>query len=352
MIRNMRSISRRAQVVTIGFLFAFCQYSAAVRLIDLVDIEGVRSNQLVGYGLVVGLQGTGDRQPRFTGQSMTNMLRQFGVQLSPGQPPRVKNVAAVSISALQDTFARPGQRLDVQVSSIGDAKSLRGGMLLASPLRGMDDRVYAVAQGSVVIGGISAEGASGSRVSINTTTVGRIPGGAVIERSVLPDLASGGDVRLNLKSNSLSQSRSIVRSINTLFGSDTAVGIDGSQVLVKTPETPDKRVTFLSMLEGLEVDVGVKRARILIDARTGTVVIGANVRVRAVAVSSGTTTVKVYEQPMVSQPDPFSLGETLTVDRSTVEIKQKEGGVFLMPEAPTLEALVTKHTQHLSLIHI
>lgn len=314
----------------------------AVRLVDLVEIEGVRHNQLIGYGLVVGLQGTGDqtRQTVFTSQSMLNMLRQFGIQLPAGTDPRVKNVAAVTISAELPTFARPGTALDVVVSSIGDAKSLRGGVLLASPLRGIDGAVYAVAQGSVIVGGVSAEGATGSQVSINTTTVGRIPGGATIEQAVIPEAEIPGVVHLNLREQNYSQSRMLVKAINEHFGENIAAGVDGSQIEVTLPAGRNNQVTFLSMLESLDVPHGVNPARVVINARTGTVVIGEDVRIRPVAVSNGSTTVKVMERPSVIQPNPFSLGVTATEQDSTLDITQKTGGMFIVPASTSLSDIV------------
>ena len=323
-------------------LMLVVSHARAVRLVDLVEIEGVRHNQLVGYGLVVGLQGTGDqtRQTVFTSQSMINMLRQFGIQLPAGSDPRVKNVAAVSISADMPTFARSGTRLDVVVSSIGDAKSLRGGVLLASPLRGIDGTVYAMAQGSVIVGGVSAEGATGSQVSINTTTVGRIPGGATIEQAVIPAAVSSGVVRLNLREQNYSQSRMLVKAINEHFGGSIAAGVDGSQIEVTMPAGRNNQVTFLSMLESLDVPQGVIPARVVINARTGTVVIGEDVRIRPVAVSNGSTTVKVMERPSVIQPNPFSLGTTATEQDSTVDITQKAGGMFIVPASTSLSDIV------------
>jgi len=323
-------------------LLLLASQARAVRLVDLVEIEGVRYNQLIGYGLVVGLQGTGDqtRQTIFTSQSMLNMLRQFGIQLPAGTDPRVKNVAAVTISADLPTFARPGTRLDVVVSSIGDAKSLRGGVLLASPMRGIDGTVYAMAQGSVIVGGVSAEGATGTQVSINTTTVGRIPGGAIIEQAVIPTAVSSGVVRLNLHEQNYSQSRMLVKTINEHFGADIASGVDGSQIEVTMPAGRNDQVTFLSMLESLDVPHGVTPARVVINARTGTIVIGEDVRIRPVAVSNGSTTVKVMERPSVIQPNPFSLGATAIEQDTTVDITQKTGGMFIVPRSTSLADIV------------
>ena len=327
-----------------AFMFIlFSLPAAAVRLVDLVNFEGVRQNQLVGYGLVVGLQGTGDqtRQTRFTSQSMTNMLRQFGIQLPPGADPRMKNVAAVSISATLPTFARTGQTMDVVVSSIGDAKSLRGGVLLASPLKGIDGQVYALAQGSVIVGGVSAEGVTGSKINVNTATVGRIPQGAIIERAVVPMQATSGVIRLNLREQSYSQSRKVVKAINEHFGDNTAHGIDGTQIEVTTPLNTDQMVTFMAMLESIDVPLGVTPARVVINALTGTIVIGSEVRVRPVAVSHGATTVKVLEKPEVIQPNPFSYGGTQTQQNTQISIHETAGGMFMVPATTSLEDIVS-----------
>ena len=334
-------MSKRLPLWLLGLLL-LAGHARAVRLVDLVEIEGVRHNQLIGYGLVVGLQGTGDqtRQTIFTSQSMVNMLRQFGIQLPAGTDPRVKNVAAVTISADLPTFARPGTRLDVVVSSIGDAKSLRGGVLLASPLRGIDGEVYAVAQGSVIVGGVSAQGATGTQVSINTTTVGRIPGAAIVEQAIIPATVSSGVVRLNLHEQNYSQSRMLVKAINEHFGTNIASGVDGSQIEVTMPAGRNDQVTFLSMLESLDVPQGVVPARVVINARTGTIVVGEDVRIRPVAVSNGSTTVKVMERPSVIQPNPFSLGATATEQDTTVDITQKTGGMFIVPGSTSLADIV------------
>ncbi len=314
--------------------------SSATMLLDLVDIEGIRENQLIGYGLVVGLQGTGDqtRQTRFTSQSIVNMLRQFGVQLPDNVEPRLKNVAAVTVSASLPTYVRPGQKLDVTVLSLGDAKSLRGGSLLATPLKGVDGHVYAVAQGTLYVGGVSAEGASGSRVSVNVSTVGRIPSGATVERSVVPFLQNATTMTLNLHDTSYRQARNIVKGINELFGQGTATAVDGRQVLVEVPLNPDQRVAFMSVLEELDIETGPQIAKVIFNARTGTIVIGQNVRVRPVSITQGSLVVTVSEKPQVSQPGPFSVGGTTKVTpRSDVSVSESRKALTMIPEAVSLE---------------
>ncbi|MCL6269555.1 flagellar basal body P-ring protein FlgI [Sansalvadorimonas sp. 2012CJ34-2] len=316
----------------------------ASRLLDLVDVEGVRDNQLIGYGLVVGLQGTGDqtRQTRFTAQSIVNMLRQFGVQMPENVEPRLKNTAAVTVSASLPTYARPGQKIDVTVLSMGDAKSLRGGSLLATPLKGVDGRVYAVAQGTLFVGGVSAEGASGSRVSVNVSTVGRIPGGGIVERGVLPALQNKTTVTLNLHETSYRQARSIVKSINELFGHGTASAVDGRQVEVEVPLNSDQRVAFMSALEGLDIETGEEAARVVFNARTGTIVIGQNVKVKPVSISHGSLVVTVSEKPQVSQPGPFARrGTTQVTPRSDVSVSESKKALTMLPEAVSLEEVTS-----------
>ena len=318
-------------------LSSTCQ---AARLFDLVDIEGIRDNQLIGYGLIVGLQGTGDqtRQTRFTSQSIINMLRQFGVQMPDNVEPRLKNVAAVSVSASLPTYARPGQKLDVTVLSLGDAKSLRGGSLLATPLKGIDGHVYAMAQGTLYVGGVSAEGASGSKVSVNVSTAGYIPSGATIERSVIPHGGSPTTITLNLKSTSYRQARNIVKRVDQLFGQGTALAVDGRQVLVNAPLNPDQRVAFMSALEGLAVDSAPEMAKVVFNARTGTIVIGQNVRIRPVSISHGSLVVTVNEEPQVSQPGPFSRrGTTQVAQRSDISISEPRQVLKQLPESVSLE---------------
>ena len=322
------------------FTLTLSSWCSAIRLLDLVDVEGVRNNQLVGYGLVVGLQGTGDqtRQTRFTSQSIVNMLRQFGVQLPDDVEPRLKNTAAVSVYASLPTYARPGQTLDVTVLSLGDAKSLRGGSLLATPMKGVDGHVYAMAQGSLFVGGISAEGASGSRVSVNVATVGRIPSGATIERSVMPYFQDEGTIILNLHETSYSQARFIVKGVNAMLGEGTASAVDGRQIAIAAPMDPDQRVTFMSVLENLDIPPSRESSKVIFNARTGTIVIGQNVRVRPVAISHGSLVVTVSEEPSVSQPGPFSnQGTTQVVPRSNVNVSEQQKALQTLPESTSLE---------------
>ncbi|KEQ16354.1 flagellar basal body P-ring protein FlgI [Endozoicomonas numazuensis] len=314
-------------------------HANAERLLDLVDIQGVRSNQLIGYGLVVGLDGTGDSgSTEFTNQSLVNMLREFGITLS--KEPSVDNVAAVSVHAELPAFVRPGQKINVTVSSIGDAKSIRGGALLMTSLKGIDGEVYAIAQGNVLVGGASASGASGSRVTINSTSAGIIPNGAIVERTV----ASGfnhGPIVLNLRERSFSTARTIASTINKVIGPKVASAVNGSTVEVQAPSDSDQRVTYMAMLEDMQVEPSAPPARVIFNSRTGTVVMGQNIRVLPAAVSHGSLVVTVRESTEVSQPNPFGQGTTTAVDKSDVQIEEQKGRTFIMPDSVSLQEIVT-----------
>ncbi|MBL1378850.1 lateral flagellar basal body P-ring FlgIL [Zobellella sp. CGMCC 1.18722] len=310
-------------------------------LLDVVDVQGIRDNQLVGYGLVVGLSGTGDRsQVKFTGQSMTNMLRQFGVQLSDSTDPRLKNVAAVSVHATLPALAGRGQTLDVTVSSIGDARSLRGGSLLLTPLRGVDGQVYAVAQGNLVVGGLQAEGNSGSSVTVNVPTAGIIPNGALIEQEIPSTFASTPMVTLNLKDANFRTARNVEQAINQVFGPDVARATGPRAIEVQAPADSRQRVTFMSMLEDIRVEMGQNRPRVVFNSRTGTVVVGQDVKVRAAAVSHGNLTVTITERFNVSQPNPLSQGQTTVTPESDLRVEQDDGRMFVWPEGTSLDEIV------------
>jgi flagellar P-ring protein precursor FlgI len=248
----------------------------AARIKDLASIGGVRTNQLAGYGLVVGLDGTGDQtsQAPFTSQSLRNMLNQLGITIPPGQNLQLKNVAAVMVSAELPPFSKPGQNIDVTVSSIANASSLRGGTLLMTPLRGADGQVYALAQGNLVVGGLGAEGSDGSRITINIKSVGRIPGGASVERSVPSSFAQTDSLMLNLHTPDFTTANRLAQSINDSFGLGTAAPIDATSVRIAAPADTAQRVTYVSMVENLTVDPGEAPARVIVNSRTGTVVIG------------------------------------------------------------------------------
>lgn len=265
----------------------------AERVKDMASVAGVRSNQLVGYGLVVGLDGTGDQtsQTPFTVQSIKNMLNQFGITVPPNVNPQLKNVAAVSVSATLPPFAKPGQTIDVTVSSIGNAKSLRGGSLLMAPLRGADGQVYAIAQGNLVVGGLTAGGNDGSKVTVNIPSVGRVPNGATVERTVDNPFMASDSVVLNLRAADFTTANRLAESINKTMGEGTAQPLDATSVRVNAPRDAAQRVAYVSMLENLEVEPGEAPARVIVNSRTGTVVIGSHVRVMPAAVAHGSLTV-------------------------------------------------------------
>jgi flagellar P-ring protein precursor FlgI len=314
----------------------------AERVKDLAELQGVRSNPLVGYGLVVGLDGTGDQttQAPFTTQSLKSMLAQLGVTLPPALTMQLKNVAAVALHAELPPFAKTGQQIDVTVASIGNAGSLRGGSLLMAPLKGADGQVYAVAQGNVVVGGLGVSGKDGSRVTVNVPSAGRIPGGAQVERVVADSFADNPELRLNLHQPDFTTAARLADGINHSLGADIAHAIDSVTVVVHGPPAVDQRVAFMSALENLDIDPGEAAARVIVNSRTGTVVIGSHVRVLPAAVSHGSLAVTISEKPHVSQPAPFSRGETTVVPRSDIEVTQEGSRMFLFDAGVGLEEIV------------
>ena len=309
-------------------------------LLDIADVQGMRANQLVGYGLVVGLSGTGDRsQVKFTGQSMANMLKQFGVQLPDDIDPKLKNVAAVSVQATIPALAGKGQTLDVTVTSIGDAKSLRGGSLLLTPLRGIDGEVYAVAQGNLVVGGVKAEGQSGSSVTINVPTAGIIPNGAIVEREIASATSNQDEVILNIKQPNFRTARNVERAINRQLGT-VAKAVSAGRVTLRAPKDPSQRIAFMALLEDIDVDLGRERPKVVFNSRTGTVVLGQDVKVRKAAVSHGNLTVTITESKSVSQPNAFAGGQTTVTPNSSVNVQRERNNMFVWPEGTSLEVIV------------
>lgn len=311
----------------------------AERIKDLAQVAGVRGNPLVGYGLVVGLDGSGDRtsQTPFTVQSMKSMLEQLGVTIPPGVNPQLKNVAAVAIHAELPAFAKPGQTIDVTVSSIGNAGSLRGGSLLMAPLKGADGQVYAIAQGSLVVSGFGAQGRDGSRIQVNSANGGRIPNGAIVERAV-PGAAPGGSVTLNLHQNDFTTAARIVAAVDAAFQPGLARALDGVTIEI-TPPAGD-RIAFLAKLESLDVSPGASAAKVIVNSRTGTVVMGGGVTVMPAAVSHGSLTVTVSETAQVSQPNPLSGGATVVTPQSTVTASADGSRMFLFEGGTSLESIV------------
>ncbi len=325
-------------------LLLACGAARADRIKDLVSIQGVRSNQLIGYGLVVGLDGSGDQttQTPFTVQSVINMLTQLGVSLPAGTSLQLKNVAAVMVTSALPAFARPGQTIDVTVSSMGNAKSLRGGTLLMTPLKGGDGQIYAVAQGNILVGGVGASSASGSTsVQVNHLSVGRISGGATVERGVPTELGQGEHINLELNITDFSTTRRIVDAINGRFAPGTAVAVDGRMIKVRAPAVIDERVTFLSQIESLEVTPAQTSAKVVVNARTGSVVMNQTVMVDAFAVAHGNLTVVVSSEPVISQPAPFSSqGQTVQAERTQIEIRSDKGGLSLVQQGASLGEVV------------
>lgn len=316
----------------------------AERVKDLAGVAGVRDNQLAGYGLVVGLNGTGDQttQTPFTVQSVVNMLTQFGVTIPPGTSMQLKNVAAVTVHAELPAFAKPGQTIDVTVSSIGNSKSLRGGSLIMAPLRGADGNVYAIAQGNLIVGGFGATGADGSSVVVNIPSAGRIPNGATVERAVPNNFLAQENIMLNLHAPDFTTSKRLAQQINETMGDGMAQSVDAVSVVVRAPADPMHLTSFVSALENLEVEPGEVQARVIVNSRTGTVVIGSNVRVTPAAVSHGSLVVTISERPFASQPNaPFSdAGRTVVLPDSDVDIIEEEASMFLFEPGTSLDEIV------------
>jgi flagellar P-ring protein precursor FlgI len=314
----------------------------AERVKDLASIAGVRDNQILGYGLVVGLEGTGDStgQVQFTEQSLRSMLSQYGVTIPPGMQIKPKNVAAVSVHATIPPFSKPGQRLDVTVSSLGNSSSLRGGALLLTPLRGIDGAVYAIAQGEVVVGGVNAAGADGTNVQKNISSAGRIPNGATIEREVGNGFDQSSDITLNLHSPDFTTARRVVEAINLRLGGPQAHAKDAVSIVVRGPGDSASRVTFVSILENIEVTPASTVARIVVNSRTGTIVIGQHVTVTPAAVSHGNITVTIKEQVNVDQPQPLAGGQTAVTNNSTVNISEQGGSIQTISGGVTLQEVV------------
>lgn len=328
-------------VVAAAVLTAFVQPASGAQVLrNLVSVEGVRENPLIGFGLVVGLNGSGDStQVKASNQSVANLLKQFGVRLPDGVDPKSKNVATVMVSGIFPPGYRKGQGIDVTVSSLGDAKSLRGGVLLLTQLRAADSEVYALAQGSVVVGGLSAQGKSGSSVTVNTPTSGRIPNGATVEREIETDFDTRPTVRLSLKRPHFQTATNIVDAINKRFG-DIATTRDATSIDVVAPPDATRRVAFVARLESLTVDVGAVVPRVIFNSRTGTVVIAEGVTVRPAAVSHGGLKVVIGERSAVSQPNALSGGQTVVAPQSSVSVEQAPGTMFKWPGGASLQTII------------
>ena len=325
-------------------LLIFAGSARAERIKDIAMIEGARANQLIGFGLVVGLDGTGDQviQAPFTLQAARSMLQQFGINVPTDTNPQTKNIAAVMVTAELPPFTKPGQKLDVTVSSVGNAKSLRGGELLLTQLKAGNGQVYAVAQGGLIVSGFGAEGADGSSVSVNTKSAGRIPNGAIVEREVSSPLTGDGNrVTLNLHSPDFTTARNMAAAINAVMGPDTANATDAVSVDVRAPTDPSQKVAYLAELENINVQRAAAAAKIIVNARSGTIVMGGEVRVKHAAVAHGNLTVTVNESLNVSQPGPFSrVGQTVVTPESEVGIDEEQVRMFYLEEGVSLQEVV------------
>ncbi len=317
----------------------FATTAQAARIKDVAQVAGVRSNQLVGYGLVSGLPGTGESNP-FTEQSFAAMLQNFGIQMPPGTKPKIKNVAAVMVTAELPAFSKPGQQVDVTVSSIGSAKSLRGGTLLQTFLKGLDGQVYAVAQGNLVVSGFSAEGADGSKIVGNNPTVGLISSGATVEREIPNPFGRGDYITFNLLDSDFTTAQRMADAVNNFLGPQMASAVDATSVRVRAPRDISQRVAFLSAIENLEFDPADGAAKIIVNSRTGTIVVGKHVRLKPAAVTHGGMTVAIKENLNVSQPNSFSGGQTVVVPDSDIEVSEEKGKMFKFEPGLTLDDLV------------
>lgn len=339
---------RRGQLfwLILGLLLVFVgsvESARAERVKDLATFSGVRSNQLIGYGLVVGLDGTGDRttQAPFTTQTLVNMLERLGITLPKGISLQLKNIAAVTVHADLPPFAKPGQTIDVTVSSIANASSLRGGTLLLTPLKGLDGQVYGIAQGNLVVGGLGTSGSDGSSITINVPSVGRIPNGASVEREVPNTFASGDSLQLNLNRSDFTTATRLSGRINEMLGGGTAQPIDSTTIRIAAPKSVGDRISFVSMIENIEFMPGEAPARVIVNSRTGTIVISSHVRVTPAAVSHGSLVVSITEDFDISQPQPFSeQGETVVTPNSSIDVIQEDSRMFLFKPGVDLNEIV------------
>ncbi|HEY4369385.1 MAG TPA: flagellar basal body P-ring protein FlgI [Steroidobacteraceae bacterium] len=328
--------------VTVLLMMLTSTAAHAERVKDLASVAGVRANQLIGYGLVVGLDGTGDQtsQAPFTIQSIRNMLAKFGVTIPANVNPQLKNVAAVTVYADLTAFAKPGQTIDVTVNSIGNATSLRGGSLLMTPLRGIDGEVYGIAQGSMIVSGFGVSGKDGSRIALNVPSSGRIPNGATVERGVPTNFNTEPYIVLNLHTPDFTTAARLTDGINKLLGPDTARAVDAVSVRVQAPADASQRIAYLSTLEGIEIEPGDAPARVIVNSRTGTVVIGSAVRVKPAAVAHGSLSVTITERADVSQPNALASGDTVVTSRSDIKVDQAAPRMFLFSAGVNLDEIV------------
>ncbi len=324
-----------------GSTIGWAEPARAARLKEVASVQGVRSNSLIGYGLVVGLDGTGDQTTSapFTTQSLASLLQQLGVTIPAGTSIQLKNVAAVMVTAQLPAFAQPGQTIDVNVSSLANAKSLRGGMLISTPLKGADGQIYAMAQGNLIVGGAGAA-AGGSKVQINHLSAGRVPEGATVERAVPTPLNMGNGLQLDLHADDYNTAREVARVINTRMGAGIAQAIDGRRVHVRMPESSDERVSFMAEIENLNINLAAPAARVIINARTGSVVVNESVTLSPCAIAHGNLSVTINTTPLVSQPNAFAQGQTVQAEKSDITIRQEPGSLIALPAGAKLADVV------------
>jgi flagellar P-ring protein precursor FlgI len=330
-----------AVFLTLAAVLASGGAHGAQRIKDLAVLSGVRSNQLVGYGIVVGLDGTGDQttQTPFTTQSLVSMLNQLGVTLPPGLALQLRNVAAVMLTAQMPAFARPGQAIDVTVSSMGNSRSLRGGTLLLASLRGVDGQVYALAQGNVLIAGAGAS-SGGTSVAVNHLNAGRIPGGATIERPVQAALGQGDFITYETIDSDFTTVSRIVEAINGTLGAETAMAADARQVRIRAPIDPTQRVAFISRIENLLINPAEASPRVIVNSRTGSVVMNTRVTLGNCAIAHGNLQVTIQSNPEVSQPNALAGGQTVVTDRPDIQVKSDKSGLVVVPNTTSLADVV------------
>ncbi len=329
-----------ALIVLLATGFGFAEPAAAARIKDMGQFQGMRTNQLTGYGIVVGLAGTGDDSLDYATLGAKGAVSRFGLTLPPGVNPSLKNTAAVMITAELPPFAKPGQRLDITVSAIGKAKSLRGGTLILAPLYGADGQIYAMAQGNLVIGGLGIDAADGSKLTVNIPSSGRIANGATIERAVDTGFAYADRLLFNLHQYDATNAKRVADAINTALGPNNATVMDGASIAIAAGGTGDDRMRLISRIENLDIIRAEPPAKVIVNARTGTVVINGAVRVGTAAVTHGKLSVSIKESPMVVQPAPFSRGETAIEPSSEIEVTEDYIPAFLVKPTASLAELV------------
>ncbi|WP_374643024.1 flagellar basal body P-ring protein FlgI [Hydrogenophaga sp.] len=335
-------VMRLLSVLALLCLSCLPLQSQAMRIKEVAAVQGVRTNQLTGFGLVVGLDGTGDQtgQMPYTTQGMNNYLQQLGLTLPADAKLQLKNVAAVMVTAQLPPFAQPGQMIDVTVSSVGNAKSLRGGTLITTPLKGVDGEIYALAQGNLLVGGAGASG-GGSKVQINHLSAGRIPGGAQVERAVPTPFALGPTIDLGLNSADFQTARRVAEAINKRMGEGVASAVDGRTVRLVAPPDPHSRVSFIAEIEEIPMEATIPVAKVIVNSRTGSIVMNQAVTLGPCAVAHGNLSVTISSTPMVSQPNPLSTGgQTVVTEKTDIKISQDAGSLIQMDAAPQLSDLV------------